>query len=110
MLVYVQAGRGAAVIDEEGFPIGMAPEADPFQQRSVALQPGDRILIYSDGIPDALRGDGEVFGAARLMEAAQRFNTEPLDAVIVGLLVELRDWRVQAAADEDVSILGVELS
>jgi phosphoserine phosphatase RsbU/P len=98
------------MLDVEGFPIGMAPESDPFQQRSVVLQPGDRILIYSDGIPDALRGDGEVFGAARLLEAVQRFSTEPLDGVIGCLLSELRDWRGDAAANEDVSILGFKVS
>ncbi len=54
-LLYLQAGQAPTMLNVEGFPIGMAPEADPFQQRSVALQPGDRMLIYSDGIPDALR-------------------------------------------------------
>jgi phosphoserine phosphatase RsbU/P len=108
-----ERGRGGgapSMLDVEGFPIGMAPESDPFQQRSVVLQPGDRILIYSDGIPDALRGDGEVFGAARLLEAVQRFSTEPLDGVIGCLLSELRDWRGDAAANEDVSILGFKVS
>ena len=94
----------------EGFPIGMAPESEPFQQRSVVLQPGDRILIYSDGVPDAMRGDGEVFGAARLLDAVQRFSGEPLDGVIGRLLGELRDWRGDAAANEDVSILGFKVS
>ena len=94
----------------EGFPIGMAPESEPFQQRSVVLQPGDRILIYSDGIPDAMRGDGEVFGTAGLLDAVQRFSSEPLDAVIGRLLGELRDWGGAAAANEDVSILGFKVS
>jgi sigma-B regulation protein RsbU (phosphoserine phosphatase) len=88
----------------------MAPESDPFQQCSLVLQPGDRILIYSDGIPDAMRGDGEVFGAAGLLDAAQRFAAEPLDGVIGCLLGELRDWRGDAAAIEDVSILGFKVS
>jgi sigma-B regulation protein RsbU (phosphoserine phosphatase) len=98
------------MLDVEAFPIGMAPETDSFQQRSVVLQPGDRILIYSDGIPDAMRGDGEVFGAARLLDAVQRFGTEPLDGVIGRLMAELRDWRGNAAANEDVSILGFKVS
>ena len=98
------------MFDTEGFPIGMAPESDQFQQRSVVLQPGDRILIYSDGVPDAMRGDGEVFGAARLLDAVQRFSTEPLDGVIGCLMGELRDWRGDAAANEDVTILGFNVS
>jgi phosphoserine phosphatase RsbU/P len=109
-LLYLQTGRAPTMLDLEGFPIGMAPESEPFQQRSVELQPGDRIIIYSDGIPDAMRGDGEVFGAARLLDAVQRFSTEPLDGVIGRLIGELRDWRGDAGANEDVSILGFKVS
>ncbi len=109
-LLYLHTGRTPTMLDVDGFPIGMAPDSDPFQQRSVVLQPGDRILIYSDGIPDAMRGDGEVFGAARLLDAVQRFSTEPLDGVIGCLMGELRDWRGDAAANEDVSILGFKVS
>jgi serine/threonine protein kinase/serine phosphatase RsbU (regulator of sigma subunit) len=109
-LLYFPTGHAPTMLYLEGFPIGMAPESDPFQQRSVALQPGDRIFFYSDGIPDAMRGDGEVFGAARLLDAAQRFSTEPLDGVIGCLMGELRDWAGDAAANEDVSILGFKVS
>jgi hypothetical protein len=57
-----------------------------------------------------MRGDGEVFGAARLLDAVQRFNTEPLDGVIGCLMGELRDWRGDAAGNEDLSILGFKVS
>jgi sigma-B regulation protein RsbU (phosphoserine phosphatase) len=109
-LLYLQTERAPTMLDVEGFPIGMAPEFDAFQQRSVGLQPGDRILIYSDGIPDAMRADGEVFGAARLLDAVQRFSTETLDGIIGRLTGELRDWRGDAGATEDVSILAFKVS
>jgi len=105
-LLHLQAGQSPTMLDIESYGIGMAPESEPFQQRSVALQPGDRILIYSDGVPDAMRGDGEVFGAAGLLDAARRSSAKPLDEVIECLLGELRDWRGDATATEDVSVLG----
>ena len=108
-LIHLQAGRAPAMLYLEGFPVGMAPESEPFQQRSVALQAGDRIFIYSDGVPDAMRGDGEVFGAAGLLDAVRRFSGEPLDGLIGCVLGELRDWRGDAAANEDASILGFEV-
>jgi sigma-B regulation protein RsbU (phosphoserine phosphatase) len=109
-LLYLQTGHAPTMLYLEGFPVGMAPETDPYQQRSVVLYPGDRIFIYSDGIPDAMRADGEVFGAARLLDAVQRFSTEPLDGVIGCLMGELRNWAGDAAANEDVSILGFQVS
>jgi sigma-B regulation protein RsbU (phosphoserine phosphatase) len=98
------------MLDVEGFPIGMAPDSDEFKQRSVVLEPGDRILIYSDGLPDALRGDGEVFGAARLLEAVQSFSHRALDGVVRSVIREVRDWRGDADFKDDVSILAFQVS
>ncbi len=109
-LLLLHDGRAPSMLDVEGFPIGMAPESDPFRQRTVQLDQGDCILLYSDGLPDAPRADGEVFGAARVLEAAQRACAEPLGGVIRGLGHELHEWRGDAAANEDVSILGFKVS
>jgi serine phosphatase RsbU (regulator of sigma subunit) len=109
-LLHLQTGRSPSMLDVEGFPIGMAPDSDEFQQRSVVLEPGDRILIYSDGLPDALRGDGEVFGAARLLEAVQSFSHRALDGVIRSVMSEVRDWRGDADFKDDVSILAFQVS
>jgi sigma-B regulation protein RsbU (phosphoserine phosphatase) len=109
-LLHLQTGRSPSMLDVDGFPIGMAPDSDEFQQRSVVLEPGDRILIYSDGLPDAMRGDGEVFGAARLLEAVQSFRDAALDGVLGSLMREVRDWRGDADSKDDVSILAFEVS
>ena len=53
-LLYLQTGRAPTMLYLEGFPIGMAPESDPFQQRSVVLHPGDR-ATGSSFIPTASR-------------------------------------------------------
>jgi hypothetical protein len=57
-----------------------------------------------------LRSDGDVFGTAGLLDAAQRFSSESLDGFIGCLLGELRDWRGDATANEDTSILGFKVS
>jgi hypothetical protein len=57
-----------------------------------------------------MRGDGEVFGAARLLDAVQRCGAEPLDGVIGRLIGELRDWRGDGGSNEDVSILAFRVS
>ncbi len=108
-LLQLQTGRSPNMLDVSGFPIGMNPDSDDFQQRSVVLEPGDRILIYSDGLPDTMRGDGEVFGAARLLEAVQRFSHESLDGLIRSVMGELRDWRGDADFNDDVSILAFKV-
>jgi serine phosphatase RsbU (regulator of sigma subunit) len=108
-LLHQHARAAPRMLDLDGPPIGMAPEVSDFQQRSVQLEPGDRILLYSDGLPDALSGDGEVFGAARLLEAVQRLSQKPLESLVHILMEEVLIWRGAADANGDVSVLAAEV-
>ena len=44
------------------------------------LEPGDQLLLYTDGITEARNADGEMFGTGRLIEHAERHATEGLPA------------------------------
>jgi len=109
LLLHQRPGGSPRMLDIEGSPIGMDPDCTDFPQTSVTLEPGDRVLLYSDGLPDALRADGEVFGAARLFECVQRLSRQPLEGLIHSLMEEVQDWRGGAAVNDDVSILAFEV-
>lgn len=54
-------------LDAGGLPIGIFPDA-AFEQRAITLQPGDTLLLYTDGIHEAMRANGEEFGESHLIE------------------------------------------
>ena len=64
------------ILESQGFPIGLADEA--YEERSVRLGAGDRLYLYSDGVPEAMDPAGKQFGDARLLEAIGRGRSEPL--------------------------------
>src|SRR5262249_8561965 len=72
-----------------GFPIGLVEEAT-YQERTVQLQPSERLYLYSDGVPEALNPAGEAFGAARLTAALTESRGTPLDAGLEELTGRLR--------------------
>jgi len=45
-------------------------ESFPFEESQVALKPGDQLIVFSDGISEALNAAGEEFGEARISELA----------------------------------------
>ena len=51
-----------------GLPIGIA-DGYPYPCRSVRLEPGDRLLLFSDGVSDALGGNERFFGAGGIRDA-----------------------------------------
>lgn len=64
----LRAGGGVEVVGQGGFPIGLLPEAD-WQPVDFILNPGDRLLIPSDGLTECPGPDGELglSGLSRLL-------------------------------------------
>jgi len=54
-----------------GLPLGIKPDAD-YREGRTQLQPGDVLVVYSDGVTEAVSPTGEEFGATRLYEVVSR--------------------------------------
>ena len=50
-----------------GIALGVVPDF-PFRQKTVTLSPGDTVVLYTDGVTEAVDGTGEQFGIERLRE------------------------------------------
>jgi serine phosphatase RsbU (regulator of sigma subunit) len=105
--MHLPAGGRPVILDSPGFPIGLADEA--YEERCLHLAEGDRLYLYSDGLPDAMNRVGERFGDARLLEAIGRRRGESLGDGIADLLGEIANWRAGERVQDDTSILAVEL-
>lgn len=80
-LTYINAGHNSPLLvrssgevtrlDIGGFPVGITPFGD-YREGWVELEPGDVLVIYSDGASESLDEQGEEFGEARLIEVAQK--------------------------------------
>jgi serine phosphatase RsbU (regulator of sigma subunit)/CHASE3 domain sensor protein len=81
---------------------------DPgFSETHVRLEPGDRLVLFTDGFIEAKSPDGEVFGEHRLAEALGRLA--PLDADAIGAeLVREVETFAAGKLDDDLTMLVVE--
>ena len=52
-------------LDRGGFPLGLFRES-AYEQQTVALAPGDVLVIYTDGLVETIGNNGEEFGVDRL--------------------------------------------
>lgn len=67
----VHAGGTMEQLAAGGLPLGIMPNAD-FREGRTKLHPGDVLVVYSDGVSEALNPDGEEFGPTRLYEVVAR--------------------------------------
>ena len=105
--LYLPAGGPPVILETPGYPIGMAD--GPYGEQSCHLATGDRLYLYSDGLPDAMSPAGERFGEARLLEAIGRGRTETLRTGVPALLEEIDRWHGGERPLDDISILAVEV-
>jgi sigma-B regulation protein RsbU (phosphoserine phosphatase) len=106
--VHLPSGAEPVIMQSPGSPIGLGDDA--YEEQSVRLGPGDRLYLYSDGVPEARDPAGKQFGDTRLLNVIRQGRSNPLQDGVVALLKELERWHGSGRPQDDVSILAAELS
>jgi|SRR6516165_1896397 len=89
LLLWRRSARTLLELKESGLLLGVRP-SEQYVQTEFALEAGDRLLVYTDGLVEAVNSRGEEFGDIRLGEfiathqdlPAERFAERLLDAVL----------------------------
>jgi sigma-B regulation protein RsbU (phosphoserine phosphatase) len=89
---------------QDGLLLGVAEAA--FPEREYRLRPGDKVLLYSDGV-DTARFAGCEPGAASLRACAERFRALPVQEFVLRLA---RDLFAESPPADDLTLLGLELT
>jgi sigma-B regulation protein RsbU (phosphoserine phosphatase) len=79
----------------------------PTTQRKI--NPGDAVVMFTDGIFEIARGDKEEYGEQRLLEAFRRHRHLPLPELFPAVLKEARLFAGEESFDDDVCIVGFRL-
>jgi sigma-B regulation protein RsbU (phosphoserine phosphatase) len=87
-----------------GLPVGLFDQ-ESYEEAAVALEPGDIVVIYTDGITEAKARSGERFGEARLAAAIERHVGESARAIHDHLLAALSAYRRGTLQADDLTII-----
>lgn len=90
-----------------GFAVGML-EGVPYDSVAFTLDPGDRLILYSDGITDCRNAQGESFEIERLKWLLGDCRDMPLATLSSRLENDLMDWRGAGEIEDDISMLVLE--
>jgi phosphoserine phosphatase RsbU/P len=89
-----------------GVALGLMPRA-PYTEGGVELRPGDALLVFSDGLVEAVDTRGEPFGEARLAEALAEAEGEPAGPLLEAVLRRVRDHARGAPPFDDLTALAL---
>lgn len=89
------------------FPMGAMAVDTVRPAMTLALEPGDIVLLASDGIPEYENGEGEQFGDERVCATVASHGGEPAAAIIDALLAAVRSFAGSAPQDDDMTAVVV---
>ena len=98
------------MLESRSMVLGALPEAvDPNAALDVELNPGDRVILYTDGITDVFNVRGEMLGVSGVEKFVRETALLPFREMKNGILERVAAWREGPPAD-DVSLVLVEVA
>ena len=108
-VVHVPRGADPVLVDTCGMAIGWFEDLD-CDEYTLQLGPGDRLYMYSDGVPEAMDPDEKQLGEKQMLEVIELSRTQPIDGSVNLLMDVVERWAGGGSLRDDVSILGLEIA
>ena len=102
-------GGGWQELDAEGLILGVE-HGVAFEEKNVALEPGDLLFIYTDGIIEAEGASGDFFGVSRLCALISELLDQAPEAVIERVLAEVTAYSWPNPLQDDISMVVMKVS
>jgi phosphoserine phosphatase RsbU/P len=113
-LVYINAGHNVPILRKKsglverlevgGIPVGILAES-PYQVGTTRLEPGDWLVIFTDGVVEAVNEKNEEYGEAQLLRLVDRESGSAPAELLRGLLTELDRYVGNTPQHDDITCL-----
>ncbi len=108
--------RGSKAEDQpvtnKSIPIGILPDIK-YGESTVKLLPGDRIVLYTDGLVEVFNPRGELFGKSRLLSKLEELRNLQGEKISDHLIQTADAWsgkRKNISLDDDVTVIVIDVS
>lgn len=105
--ILLHSDSSMEMTDTGGVPVGMLPEM-VYEESTLTLIAGDRIILYTDGVTECENIFGEQFTLQRFQDLLREHGQKPLRDMIAAIHQALVVWRGSSGFDDDISLLIIE--
>ena len=104
----VLRGQETIRLEADGPVVGLLPFA-PYTEQTMTLEPGDLLILYTDGISEAMTRDDEEWGEERMIAAARASINKSANEVLDDLFVAADAFTAGAPQHDDMTLLLLKL-
>lgn len=91
----------------EGIALGVTTEIDLYKEHEVQLEKGQILLLYTDGVTEAMNDQRELFGEERLIEYVRHKGSVSLSDLINGIVNEIENFSKGVEQADDITLLAI---
>jgi sigma-B regulation protein RsbU (phosphoserine phosphatase) len=107
--IYLSSKSGeSSLVETRGdtFPLGIIEDVD-YQETILNMAAGDKIVLYTDGIVEAMNDKKEIFGFERLLEIVQGTSSIKADSLLKEILDNVNAFAGEAAQHDDLTVIVI---
>lgn len=105
-VVLPRTGEASFLPVKPGFVLG-GMEGMRYRAQEGSLAPGDALVLYTDGVTEALDEEGALYGEDRLLAFLEQRRADSSQAIVEGLKEEIMGYRGAAEQADDLTVLAV---
>ena len=92
---------------KKNLPVGLMGEFD-YKADSLTINPGDKLILYTDGVTEAESETKELFGEKRLLELIENNNQKDVREIIGALMDSIAKHVKQAVQSDDITVMDIQ--
>jgi len=104
---YLISPAGIRKVDMTGGLILGCMEGLTYQSKTIKLNPGDRLFLYTDGVTEAFNTKDEAYGEDRLEAFLKQNAGSPIDEVVKKSFTEINDFSAGVPQSDDITLLSI---
>jgi PAS domain S-box-containing protein len=101
-------GRQTRLLEAKSPVLGLFDDM-PFLEETVSLEPGDKVLIYTDAVTETMREDGQMMGVAGLRSYLDRWSDLGIEELVEQVYAHGQSFSGQAQYTDDFTMVGLEI-
>ncbi len=105
--VLMRAGGEYELLKDRHGLVLAAMENVPVREYEIQLNPGDRLMVYTDGVPEAINEKNEAYGTQRLVRRLNLRKDASQELALEDVLRDLRSFAGNAEQFDDITMLGL---
>ena len=100
-------GKFALFKDKHGFPLGGFDDEE-YESYEIQLEPGSKLFVYTDGVPEAMDAERNQFGTGRMIDALNSDTEGTPEQLLSDVRSAVKDFVKDAEQFDDITMLCIE--